>query len=159
MTIYYTKNEISLMPASGAHLRQVARRLRAADRAELAASHPGDPERRLKEFAARSRECLALVYKGRAAAVFGLSPDSLLGPRACVWLLTAEDTAKIPKTFFKLSRLVLAHWLARYPQLYNWVDARYAPALAYVRRLGGGFDGAARVFNGQKFLLFNIRRK
>ena len=148
------------MPASRSIYKVRRReRLRAADRAELAASHPGEPEQRLREFAARSLECRALVYKGRAVAIFGLVPDGLLGPRACAWLLTAEGVEQIPKTFFKLYRLVLDEWLARYPQLYNWVDARYAAALAYVRRLGGAFDGTARILNGRKFLLFYIRRK
>lgn len=159
MTIYYTKNEVSLISAAACHLREAARGLRPADRAELAASHPGNPEVRLREFAARSEACFALVYKGRTAAVFGLAPDSVLGRRACVWLLTTKEVEKIPKTFFKLSGRVLSAWLARYPVLYNRVDANYASALEYVRRLGGTFDGRAYWFNGRKFLLFYIRRK
>ena len=151
---------ILLRPAQPADCTLLARVLRPADRAELAASHPGQaPAELLQEFVRRSAHAYVLTYRQRPAAIFGLAPDSWLGNRACVWLLTGDPVAKIPKTFFRTARRFVAAALSEYALLYNFADERYAAALRFVRRLGGTFDGTFYQTPSARFLRFTFRRK
>ena len=137
----------------------LAQELRPADRAELAASHPGqDPQELLARFGARSSRCWVLEYRARPAAVFGLAPDVWLGRRACVWLLTGKGVERIPKLFFRTARALLQRALGQYDELYNYADERYPAALRFVRRLGGRFDGTFYRTPCAKFLRFTFRR-
>lgn len=151
---------ILLRPAQPADCTRLARVLRPADRAELAASHPGQaPAELLEQFVRRSAYAYVLTYHQCPAALFGLAPDGWLGNCACVWLLTGYPVAQIPKTFFRTARRFVAAALLEYAQLYNFADERYAAALRFIRRLGGTFDGAFYQTPAARFLRFTFRRK
>ena len=148
-----------LRPARPADCASLAKDLRPADRAELAASRPEeDPEALLSEFCRRSVWCWVLVHKSRPAAMFGLVPDALLGTRACVWLLTGNTVAEIAKTFFRTAKRFVAAALVPYAELYNFADERYTAALRFIRRLGGTFDGSVCQMPAARFLRFTFRR-
>ena len=133
--------------------------LRAADREELALSHPGQtPSALITAFVQASRYAFTLLYRGKAAAVCGLTAPCLLGTRAQVWLLTGNEVEKIPKTFLSLMRGLVRHFSGEYPELCVWVDSRYARAVRFARRLG---FSAGRVWTVSTvpFIEFIFRRK
>lgn len=159
MTIYYSKNDVMLRSARASDWGLLARYMRAPDRAELEACKLTVCARTLENFALQSRWCAVLEGGGRVLAAGGIAPDTLLGGRARIWMLSARGVEKYPKAFFKISKAVVAQGLLRYPELYNFTDERYAAALRYVRRLGGSFDGTGVRFGPRRFLLFRFRRK
>lgn len=159
MNILYQKNKVVLRRSVRQDCARLAASLRPKDRAELAASHPGRSAAELIEaFFDRSSRCFTLLLEEEPAAIFGVSPDTWLGRRARVWLLTGEAVEKIPKEFVRTARGLLALTLAEYPELYNFADGRYAAALRFIRRLGGRVDGSFYDTPSARFLHFTFRR-
>ena len=160
MDILYQNKFLILRTARLQDCEALAAVLRPEDRAELAASHPGQsPAELLKKFFISSRHCFVLEYQSEPTAVFGLAPEVWLGRYACVWLLTGRGVLHIPKTFLRLTRRLLADAFSQYEELYNFVDERYAAALRFVQRLGGRFDGRFYRTPSARFLCFTFRRK
>lgn len=159
MTFLYCKNQILLRRARAGDGRELAPFLRAQDRAELAASHPGRSAAELLEsFIQHSGECFLLLYKAEPAALFGISAPNWLARRACVWLLTGRSARRIPISLMRIGRAALGYFLTRYPELYNFTDERYSAALRFIKRLGGRFDGSSKTCGNVRFLYFTFRR-
>lgn len=159
MTIYYSKNDVLLRDVQAGDLAALARTLRPKDRAELLASGLTPSKATLAGFVRQSAWSAVLVNKSGPLAVCGFAPQTFLSARAQVWMLSAAGVEKCPKTFFKISKAVIAYGLTRYTELYNFTDERYTRALEYVRRLGGSFDGTDIYFGPRRFLCFTFRRK
>lgn len=160
MHIFYQKNKLLLRRAYGKDCPRLAARLRPEDWAELAAAFPGQTaESLLQGFLAQSTSAFVLEYAAEPIAMFGLAPDTLLGRRACVWLLTGRGVERVAKTFLWLARRWLSTALTQYEELYNFADERYGAALRFIRRLGGKFDGRYCRRGCVKFLHFTFRRK
>ena len=133
--------------------------LRPADRAELAASHPGrEAGALLEEFIACSCESVCLLYQGQPVALAGIYAPVLLGPSACVWLLSGRGIERCPVSFLRVAKKQLAVWNNRYPVLSNEVDARYETAVRFITHLGGQFSGKKSLRCHISFLHFTFRR-
>ena len=152
-------NDISLRRPCKADFKFLARHMRPMDKRELHATHGGVDAALLERFARSSTCCLTLCARGRVAGLAGIVPGGLPAPCACVWLLTGDPVAQIPKTFFRTARRFVAAALLEYAQLYNFADERYAAALRFIRRLGGTFDGSFYQTPAARFLRFTFRRK
>ncbi len=153
------KNNIVLRKFLPPDACQLARTLRAEDRRELSASHPGrEPSILIDSFAQVSQFAFTLVHWGKVAAVCGLVAPCLLGARAQVWLLTGGEVEEIPKSFFACMRGLVAHFSGEYPELVVWVDSRYVRALRLVRRLNFT-AGPILMASGVTFVEFIFRRK
>ena len=160
MSILYEKKGICLRTANPEDAAKLAGCLRSADRAELEASHPGqDPAILLRQFINQSIQAVTLCYREQVAAIGGICPDIWLGNRACVWLLTGQSIQKIPITFVRLARKLLACWLQQYEVLFNRVDARYTSACQLIVVLGGRFTEDKHFYHQICFLDFMFRRK
>ena len=140
-----------------ADIRFLAAHLTPADRAELAASHPGGEVKELvRQFVAESLESVALVYRGRAVAIGGVAS---VGPVFCVWLLTSVFMRSCQKTGVRFMKNWLHQQLQIYPFLCNWVDQNHVVAQRFITYLGGTFTGASKKLSGRQFLFFIFRRK
>lgn len=159
MTFLYCKHQIILRPACPGDGKKLAPLLRAEDRAELAASHPGEtPADLLESFIRRSRESFFVLRCGRPAALFGVSAPGWFSLRACVWFLTGDEAAKMPVSLVRIGRAAVERFLTLYPELYNFTDERYPAALRFIKRLGGRFDGSSKTCGDVRFLYFTFRR-
>lgn len=131
--------EVTFEVATVEHAEELARVMRDEDRAECKALRIA-PVRAITTSLARSREAFAMLFDGEVAAVFGVVPvqrSTFVGPeRGQAWALTGVAVSRYPKTFFYWSRRVVAALLERYGVLANMVDARYAAALRWLKRLG-----------------------
>lgn len=144
----FIHHDISLVPVCKEHLEALSRSMREEDRAELWASHRLCPLEALTRCVQESAYSFALLYKGEPVSIFGISPEHLLGVRACVWQLTSQKLPLIQKSFYRLSKAVLLHFKSLYPRLYCAPDVRYRQALRYVRRLGFQPVGEAVALKG-----------
>ncbi|HWV38855.1 MAG TPA: hypothetical protein VN033_10315 [Vulgatibacter sp.] len=121
------------MPAAPAHVDELAPKLRPADAAEVLASGGFTPREALEESVRASAHAFAALFDGEVAGMWGVVDGPGCG---IVWALTGPAVERHPKAFLRHSRVAVGVLLRHYPALVNYVDARYAAALRWVRRLG-----------------------
>jgi len=131
-----TIHHISLTELCKEHLDELAGELRLADRRELWACYRLPAREGLALCARRSVKAFAFFYRGKIGAAAGIEPLSLLGSQACVWSWTGEQVLNCPKSFFRVSQVVLNYFKQLYPHLYAACDERYETAQHYLERLG-----------------------
>lgn len=132
--------DLRLVPATEAHARELAPRLREEDAAEILASGGFTPLEALLDALAISTEAYAVSMRGELALMFGIVPGSFLSGEVYPWALTSAVVERFPRAFLRGSREVVGCWLERYPLLVQEVDARYRAALRWARAIG--FDVA-----------------
>lgn len=131
-----TSNDSRLERLCKAHLDKLAGQLRPADRAEMRVMYGWAPRAALEQCRARSVVAVAWIYQGQVAGVAGVAAQSVLGATGCVWLWTGPAVKRAPKTFFKLSRRMLAFFKTLYPHLYAVCEVSYTAARRYLWHLG-----------------------
>jgi hypothetical protein len=139
---------VDILPATNEHALELAPKLREADVAELMAMGARTALRALTDSMAVSPDCYALLFDGEVAAIFGVFPVSALGGLGLVWLLSGPAVDRHPMAFLRLSRPVLKMLLRRCPRLFNFTDARYVKALAWLEWMGFRIGPPACVFGG-----------
>lgn len=150
---------IKIRAATADDVQALKGRLREADALEVIAEGNGSVEEALAVSFARSRLCFSVEQDGDVLAMWGIVPDSTLGPSARVWFLGAEGMNKIKKSFLQQSRAFVNVFLSHYPLLWNTVDLRYKAAIRWLAWLGAEFSSQdIRGPHGDQFLLFRIRR-
>lgn len=138
---------------------KLARVLRAQDKSELAATHPGQNVGKcLEKFIKISRVSVFVSYRGRPFLLAGIYCDDVFAQPALVWLLTGREVNKHPISFFKMGRFFLAQWQAYYGDLFNYIDARYTSACQFAKRLGGRMENDGTYYQGKLFLKCIFRR-
>ena len=142
-------NDISLRPACKADFYIIAQNLRPADKAELQRTHGRADGDLLAYFAQYSTVCGVVAARGKTVALWGLVPDGAPSCRACVWLLTARGVEKFPLGFCKAARVLMSGFLRLYPEIYNYIDARYPAAVRFAQWLGARLKPAR--LNGAGF--------
>jgi len=159
MKKYTWLSALQIRPAHAEDGNALARVLRAADRAELAATHPGQkPAECLESFIAISAVSVFASYRGTPLLLAGIYRDRQLPSPCVVWLLTGEDVQKHPIRFCKLAQFFLGEWLAYYGTLFNYIDARYTSACKLALRLGGQLENDETYYGGTLFLKCTFRR-
>ena len=124
---------VRLEVANDAHVDLVAPRMRSADCMEVLASGGFSPADALRASLAISIFARTVFFDDEAAAIFGIVET---GSAAIPWLLTTDTVDRYPLTFWRASKTVLAHLREVWPEMVQAVDARYAGALSWAKRLG-----------------------
>lgn len=109
-------------------------RLRAADLAEIEASSNKSPEETLVYGFNKSAHCRVGIYNNNPFIIFGAC--RVIEGVGCVWALGSDDLLKAKGEFLRQSR----HWInvlhEDYPILFNYIDARNAVHIRWIRWLG-----------------------
>ncbi|SIS72911.1 hypothetical protein [Insolitispirillum peregrinum] len=151
---------IRIVAAQDYHLRDLARRLRAGDRAEVAALGYPDPLPGIRASAAASLWVKAGVIDTRRGervlAVWGLGavagePD-VGGP----WLLSTRSIERYRSALLRYAKAEIPAMHQRFPILRGVVDARYAGAVRWIGWMGFQY-GPPMEINGVPFLPFERR--
>jgi hypothetical protein len=132
-------------PASPAQLDDLVAELRAADRAELEAAHgSSDIATIVRESVASTVEPLcATDEEGYVLAVFGVAPlGPLLTPVGAPWLLGTDRISRHGATLIRASRDYIAGMAQHFPVMVNFVDARNADSIKYLKAVGFTLDAA-----------------
>lgn len=150
---------IEIRPAAAEDVGPVADRMRKADRAEIWAASLSTPRDALERGLAASELAWAIAIDGRPEALFGAAPLSALSGRGTAWMLGTPEIARFPRRMVQDARPYVAAMLKVYPVLVNYVDARNAASLRWLRRLGARFE-APRPWGalGLPFVPFAIER-
>lgn len=147
-----------LVPATEAHARAMAPRMRESDVREVQASCGYAPLQALLDALAVSSWARALLFDGEVAALVGVAPTghALIGS---AWLLGTEAIREHKREFLGLCRPTLEEMLELCPVLCNYVDARNEVSLRWLARLGAVL-GAPEPYGaeGLPFVPFLLRR-
>ncbi len=115
---------------------EVAANLRPADLAEVRASQGATVD--VEELLARSVGLSYLVWTyevdGEPAGLFGVVPTAR--EYGVPWLLGTPLIGRYPREFWRHSVPAVRYMTQHFPLLANYVDARNAPSIRWLKRLG-----------------------
>ncbi len=143
---------VTVVPASDAHLLDLAENLRPFDRREVQALGFATPLDGIRASAAASLWVKAALNEaGRVVAVWGLGECSpgVGGP----WMLSTRAIIHHRRDLLRLSRAELEGMRAAFPRLSCLIDDRYGGAKRWVRWLGF-LDQGTVFFGPVPFLCF-----
>ena len=156
--------EVRLNDTTPADLVELAPRLQPADLAEVLAVGFPTALAGLKASLENSEYSFTARFDGELAVVWGLAPyevDGGLGAmrKGIVWALTTDAVRRHPMTFFRHGKPAVELLLEVCGELVQWVDARHAAALRWVRHLGFKVAPPAPYkASGQPFCFVSLRR-
>ena len=133
---------LAIVPATSDHALELAPRLRAADLAEIEASTGRPIDDVLLDSLSRAVWAETLVLAGRPEAIGGLCTQSLMFGPGIPWMVGSDRLTERARWFLRQSRRQVARMLGFYDSLVNFVDARNAASLRYLRHLGFTLDPA-----------------
>jgi len=156
--IYYDRNGITVRESVIEDVEILKMRLRFEDIAEVWASHHHTPEQALQLSFEKSVPCLTIDNNGVPVGMFGITPETLMGSKAIVWLLASDDIDKIKIRFLRNCKIFINLMLNQYPYLYNFVDERNTESIKWLKYLGAKFQGPVTFGVEQMPFRFRVRR-
>jgi hypothetical protein len=130
MTVY------QIDPATSETLAYIAEHMSKADREEVwAASHSTPLEALQKSMDGSSKAWVGLA-DGVPFCAFGVASSTLLSDVGVPWLLGTEDVPKHARVFLRVSKSYIHEQARWHKLLVNYVDARHARAVKWLRWLG-----------------------
>ncbi|WP_019646200.1 hypothetical protein [Novispirillum itersonii] len=133
-------NAYAITAPTEADIAAVAATMRAADVAEVWASHRVTPEQALRISLCQSMEAWTVSHAGRPLCLCGvgrLTDGTLLGgPVSVPWLLGSDALSDHRRALLRISGRMVPLWRRRHGLLVNWVDARNRASLRWLRWLG-----------------------
>lgn len=124
-------------PATLAHARALVGRLRESDRMELtAATGSEDHQFVIEQSILGSSQAWAAMVGDRVIGLGGVSPVGHLAYVGSPWFVASDEIRDHTHRFLLLSRRKTQSMLAEYDMLTNWVDARNAASIRWLKWLG-----------------------
>lgn len=130
-------------PATLDLVMQVAPVMRDEDKAEVWASDHWMPEEALAQSFHSSTAAWVGMCDDEVFCAYGVAERSVLSPKGVPWLLTSRHLPLHGRAFLRGSILFMRDMKARYDWLENYVDARYAVSICWLRWLGFTLEPAA----------------
>lgn len=129
-----TRPDYQIVETEPHHVAELVRTMRQADQEEQRGLGMTPPD--MLAFSLRSSLWIrTALVGGDVAAIWGLG-GGVMDPRGIPWLLTAAPIERLPVTFLKVSRRIVAEMLDHKPHLSNFVAADYNAAVRYLKILG-----------------------
>jgi hypothetical protein len=154
-----TCDRYDVVPAERTHARDLAPIMRAADRDEIWAAAALSPLDGLVVSLNCSLAAWCWRVEGQPACLFGVSSESVLSGVGMPWLLSSDLVERRQLEFLRHYRPFLGEMLTLFPILRNWVDARYALSIRWLRWMGFALHPAEPYGPfGMPFHRFEMRR-
>ncbi|UPK31822.1 hypothetical protein IVB18_26190 [Bradyrhizobium sp. 186] len=147
---------IEIVPARAKHIRTIARRMRQADRDEIAAGSGKSPAEALAFSLRKSSIAWVAVIDGRPEVMFGAADLNILAGVGAPWLLGTDAIERHYLAFLRGSVSWRDQLLQRYPVLRNFVDDRNKVSKRWLAWLGFKFSDPV-IFGGYAFRAFELR--
>lgn len=145
---------MTIVPASPAHIRRIANRMRAVDQLECRA-HGREPVEALRYSLRSSLEAWTALEDGRPVAMFGVCPLSMIGRSASPWLLGTEDVGRHGRLLLTHGRRTIERWRDHFDEMSNEVAASNTLAIRLLRHWGATF-GEEVAYGGTAFRRFKL---
>lgn len=138
------KHVIEIIPATLAHVQELALKVNAED-AEEAVALGLKPHRALWRGWKNSILRRVALVDGEVSALWGCS-GKLMGYVGCPWLVTSRKAREVsPHEFARIYRAEVREMLGLFPKLVNFVDDRYDAAKKMLRISGFTLDEPAPI--------------
>ncbi len=129
--------DVRLRPVTASDIEHLAANMRPADLAEALAYGPGiGPLNGLQMSVQASLVSRAVDIDGALAAVFGLVPRSLVGGTGAPWLMGTPVLDRHSRVLVRATAGYIRSMLALTPHLSNYVHARNARSVRWLKRVG-----------------------
>ncbi|WP_183736332.1 hypothetical protein [Rhizobium sp. BK275] len=147
--------EIAITPARPGHIREIAARMRTADREEVFAASGRSPLSALSFSYRHSSLAWTALFDGRPEVMWGVGDINILTGIGAPWLLGTDAVEENFRAFLRISRDWPAQLLSRYRLIRNFVDARNMVSLRWLEWLGFRLFEPVEI-NGHPFHLFEM---
>lgn len=127
-------SKISFRRATVKDAEYVGKHLRKADCEEVMALG-FTPEHAVKCSFNQSDICYTGLIDGEPSMIFGVVEPLLFDP-AAIWALGTDKCTAHPRDMLVHGRKWVRKFVEKYGYLENYCDARYVPALRWLRRIG-----------------------
>lgn len=160
MELSYRHNGLEVREATEADEISLAGRLRPTDMREVWASHHLTPYEALHFSRHISKQTFAGCIDGNLIAMFGYAVDPADPKAANIWLLGSAEISTRRRDLLSLTRLFVEALLCEFEVLYNYVDERNFPSIAWLAHCGAKI-AEPKPFGaeGLPFCYFSFRRK
>jgi hypothetical protein len=149
-----------IRPTELIDIEYVARHMRDEDVEEVKAAKGFTPLQAVAYSYKQSTDCNTLTYHGVPAAIFGITPDTMIGDRASIWSLTTPEVEKMPRSFLLATWFVINEYLNTYSELYNFVDDRYKKTLGWLAHCGAKIEDPKPFgISGMPFCYFRFNKE
>jgi hypothetical protein len=148
--------DIRIVPASPAHIRTIAKRMREADRIEVWASSRKTPGEALVWSLRKSTFAWTALIDGRPEVMFGVGDLNVLGGVGAPWLLGTDAVETHFVSFLRLSVEFRRQLLRRYSVLRNFVHDGNRASIRWLRWLGFTLSDPVTI-GDQAFRMFELR--
>lgn len=141
-----------VLPIELEDIAVILRDVRQADIDEIVEGLGVSLESELVDGISGSLNARKIVVDGQIVAVFGDAVHSLLGSVGVPWLISTVHVEHHARAFLKVCKPEVQGMLTRHRHLFNYVDARNAAAIRWLKWLG--FDFGEAVPYGPRHLPF-----
>ena len=125
-----------VVPATWAHVDELAETMRQDDVNEIWASSYSTPQTALSCALRGSLQAWTGLIDGRVACMFGVVPESLMGGSGFPWMLGSDLIISHQKLFLRRCRKNVAMMAEQFNYLHNYVDDRNVKAVKWLEWLG-----------------------
>lgn len=150
--------DVLIRPTEPGDAAQLIANLRPADLAECQAYGRPDISAGIESSVRRSALCWTGLIDGELAAILGVAPLNMLTGMGSPWMLGTPVLDRHQRVLIKQTPEYIARMLKAFPHLVNFVHAKNATSVRWLRRLGFTLH-AAQPFGpmGEPFHLFEMR--
>lgn len=152
---------VSIVPATKQHAAEIARMVRPADREEIWAATMHTPEQAMLIGIEHSDRTMTGMVNGHPVCMWGVVPESLIGPMGAPWMIGTVALDEYARTFLRRCKKTVVGMFADYQHLENYVDARNTRAIQWLKWLGFIVDKEPQEYGmlKQPFYRFRMRRE
>ncbi len=127
----------AIVEATHDHINDLILNMRQEDADECWASSHSSPGEAIGQAMTHSDKSYAgLTPDGQVMCIFGLAPLTLLSDIGVPWMLATPQLDLHARKFARGSVKVMRWFTSAYPRLVNYVDARNASAINWIKWLG-----------------------
>jgi hypothetical protein len=136
----------------------IGAQLRAADAAEMQALGYDDPVKAVLQSFDDSVECWVGFADGAPLAIVGYAVAHVISREAYPWIVTTHHVDSHKIAFARASKKFVPMLRAEFATLENWVDARYATCVDWLKWLGFEVEAAIPIMpHGLAFHRFTMK--
>lgn len=143
-----------LVDAEIRHARLIASSMRERDVAEVRSGWGREPFEAMREAMSASYYARTLFLKFEPLCMFGLAPLTVLGGAARAWMFASAAIDRHPVSFARASKQHLPELFQQCTLATNLIDISDAPAMEWMRWLGGTCVSPLNERGGRLFAQF-----
>lgn len=152
--------KVEIVPATKKHVEEIAAAVRPEDREELWAASMQRPEDAMLSGLRYSDQAMAGLVNGKAVCIWGVVPESFIGPMGTPWMVASMALDEHAKAFLRRCKKMVQAMFGEYEHLENYVDARNKRSIEWLKWLGFLVEPEPQPYGmlKQPFHRFTMRR-